>query len=136
MVFTDTFQGAYKNETNGTRDCRWFAVIYPSTRILSYIIKILYALTLSSFSYHRVGRLECRDSTDARNIHDNTKRSPQISITVSSVSVYNNVPSIFECFHDQQLRPIVTRKSITKVPNQKAAKLSKCFSFFFLLKTG
>ena len=48
MVFTDAFQGAYKNGTNGTWDCRWFAVIYPSTRILWYIT---YALTLSSFSY-------------------------------------------------------------------------------------
>ena len=48
MVFTDAFQGAYKNGTNGTRDCRWFAVIYPSTRILWYIT---YALTLSSFCY-------------------------------------------------------------------------------------
>jgi len=47
-VFTDAFQGAYKNGSNGTRDCRWFAVIYPSTRILWYII---YALTLSSFTY-------------------------------------------------------------------------------------
>jgi len=48
MVFTDAFQGAYKNGTDGTRDCRWFAVIYPSTRILWYII---YALILSSFTY-------------------------------------------------------------------------------------
>ena len=48
MVFTDAFQGAYKNGTNGTRDHRWFALVYPSGRIISYII---YALTLSSFSF-------------------------------------------------------------------------------------
>ena len=48
MVFTDAFQGAYKNGTNGTRDCRWFAAVYPSARILWFII---YALTLSSFCY-------------------------------------------------------------------------------------
>ena len=48
MVFTDAFQGAYKNGTNGTRDHRWFALVYPSARILSYIT---YALTLSSFSF-------------------------------------------------------------------------------------
>ena len=35
-----------KNGTNGTRDCRWFAVIYPSARILWFII---FTLTLSSF---------------------------------------------------------------------------------------
>ena len=48
MVFTDAFQGAYKNGTNSTRDCRWFAAVYPSTRILWFMI---YALTLSSFCY-------------------------------------------------------------------------------------
>ena len=48
MVFTDAFQGAYKNGTNGTHDHRWFALVYPSARILCYII---YALTLSSFSF-------------------------------------------------------------------------------------
>ena len=50
MVFTDAFQGAYKSGTNGTWDCWWFAVIYPSTHILWYNY-ITYALTLSSFSY-------------------------------------------------------------------------------------
>ena len=48
MVFTDAFQGAYKNGTNGTHDHRWFALVYPSGRIICYII---YALTLSSFSF-------------------------------------------------------------------------------------
>ena len=48
MVFTDAFQGAYKNGTNGTRDHRWFALFYPSFRILCYFI---YALTFSSFAY-------------------------------------------------------------------------------------
>ena len=48
MVFTDLFQGAYKNGTNGTRDHRCFALLYPSFRILCYFI---YALTFSSFVY-------------------------------------------------------------------------------------
>jgi len=48
MVFTDAFQGAYKNGTNGTRDHRWFAVIYPFTRIFCYITIII---TLSPFAY-------------------------------------------------------------------------------------
>ena len=48
MVFTDAFQGACKNGTNGTRDHRWFALLYPSFRILCYFI---YALTFSSFVY-------------------------------------------------------------------------------------
>ena len=48
MVFTDAFQGAYKNGTNGTRDHRWFALLYPSLRIFCYFI---YALTFTSFAY-------------------------------------------------------------------------------------
>ena len=48
MVFTDAFQGACKNGTNGTRDHRWFALLYPSFRILCYFI---YALTFSSYAY-------------------------------------------------------------------------------------
>ena len=48
MVFTDAFQGAYKNGTNGTRDHRWFAAVYPCARILWLI---MYALTLSSFTF-------------------------------------------------------------------------------------
>ena len=48
MVFTDAFQGAYKNGTNGTHDHRWFAAVYPTGRILCYII---YAFTLSTFTY-------------------------------------------------------------------------------------
>ena len=48
MVFTDAFQGAYKNGTNGTRDCRWFALVYPCARILWLIMT---ALTISSFCF-------------------------------------------------------------------------------------
>jgi len=48
MVFTDAFQGAYKNGTNSTRDHRWFAIVYSSAHILCYII---YAITLSTFDY-------------------------------------------------------------------------------------
>ena len=42
------FQGAYKNGNNGTRDHRWFAIVYPSAHILCYII---HGLTLSTFVY-------------------------------------------------------------------------------------
>ena len=48
MVFTDAFQGAYKNGTDGTRDHRWFAIVYPSSRIFCYIA---YAIILSPFAY-------------------------------------------------------------------------------------
>ena len=48
MVFTDAFQGACKNGTNGTRDHRWFAIVYPSAHIFCYIT---YAITLSPFAY-------------------------------------------------------------------------------------
>ena len=32
-VFMDTFQGSYKDGSNGTRDCRWFAALYLILRI-------------------------------------------------------------------------------------------------------
>ena len=51
MVFTDAFQGAYKNGTDGTRDHRWFAIVYPCARIFCYII---YAITLSPFGYAQI----------------------------------------------------------------------------------
>jgi len=51
MVFTDAFQGAYKNGTDGTRDHRWFAIVYPCAHIFCYII---YAITLSPFGYAQI----------------------------------------------------------------------------------
>ena len=36
-TFMDTFQGSYKDGTNGTRDCRYFAAIYLMTRVLLYL---------------------------------------------------------------------------------------------------
>ena len=35
--FMDTFQGSFKNGTNGTRDCRYFAAIYLIVRVALYI---------------------------------------------------------------------------------------------------
>ena len=45
-TFMDVFQGCYKDGTNGTRDCRWFAAVYLGARLITYII---YALTLNMF---------------------------------------------------------------------------------------
>ena len=47
-TFMDAFQGCYKDGTNGTRDCRWFAAVYLGARLITYI---LYALTLNRFFY-------------------------------------------------------------------------------------
>ena len=33
----DTFQGSFKDGTNGTRDCRYFAAVYLMTRVLLYL---------------------------------------------------------------------------------------------------
>ena len=33
----DTFQGSFKDGTNGTRDCRYFAATYLMTRVLLYL---------------------------------------------------------------------------------------------------
>ena len=35
-TFTDAFQGCFKNGTNGTRDCRYFAAVYLMVRIFGY----------------------------------------------------------------------------------------------------
>ena len=47
-TFMDAFQGCYKNGTNGTRDCRYFAAVYLLVRLLLFVV---YALTLSSIYY-------------------------------------------------------------------------------------
>ena len=46
-TFMDVFQGGYKDGTNGTRDCRYFAAVYLMVRIATFV---LFALTLS-YSY-------------------------------------------------------------------------------------
>ena len=47
-VFMDSFQGCYKDGTNGTRDCRFFSGVYLLLRILLFIA---YCLTLTSLFY-------------------------------------------------------------------------------------
>ena len=37
-IFADSFQGCYKDGTNGTRDCRYFAAMYLLVRIIMNII--------------------------------------------------------------------------------------------------
>ena len=36
-IFMDTFQGSFKDGTNGTRDCRYFAAVYLIVRVALYI---------------------------------------------------------------------------------------------------
>ena len=47
-IFIDAFQGCYKNGTNGTRDCRYFAAIYLLARL---VLISLFAVT-NSVAYH------------------------------------------------------------------------------------
>ena len=42
----DAFQGCYRDGTDGTHDCRYFAVDYPLFRII-----LVYAATLSTLFY-------------------------------------------------------------------------------------
>ena len=37
-TFMDVFQGSYKDGTNGTRDCRWFAALYLMLRIILLVV--------------------------------------------------------------------------------------------------
>ena len=47
-IFMDTFQGCYKDGTNGTRDCRYFVGLYLWLRI---VLMGIYALTRTDFYY-------------------------------------------------------------------------------------
>ena len=50
IIFIDTFQGCYKDGSNGTRDCRWFSAFYFILRILYCIVFVLLGFTLFSRS--------------------------------------------------------------------------------------
>ena len=39
-IFMDSFQGCYKDGTNGTRDCRYFAAIYLIARVALYLLLV------------------------------------------------------------------------------------------------
>ena len=47
-IFIDAFQGYYKDGTNGTRDCRYFAAVYLLVRLL---LAICFAITRSVVFY-------------------------------------------------------------------------------------
>jgi len=68
-----------------------------------------------------------------RNIWQYTKISPNLK-NGELISLYDNILFIFECFNDQQ--DSMVRKSITKVPNQTAAKQPNCSSLLLLSWDG
>ena len=47
-IFIDAFQGCYKDGTNGTRDCRYFAALYLITR---FTLFVMYAFTVNVLFY-------------------------------------------------------------------------------------
>ena len=47
-IFIDAFQGCFKDGTNGTRDCRYFAAVYLLMRLVLFF---LFAFTLSAAFY-------------------------------------------------------------------------------------
>ena len=47
-IFIDAFQGCYKDGTDGTRDCRYFAAVYL---IVRFVLFIFYGFTLNSVFY-------------------------------------------------------------------------------------
>ena len=52
-TFMDTFQGHYKNGTNGTRDLRFFSGLYLLLRVVVYASTVL-SYQITSFAYTRV----------------------------------------------------------------------------------
>ena len=55
-AFADVFQGCYKNGTNGTRDCRYFAGLYLVIRII--LLPALYSTSIFGF-YHEMVSSVC-----------------------------------------------------------------------------
>ena len=53
-IFVESFQGCYKDGTTGTRDWRYFSVVYMFLRVA---ILFFYALTVSSFYFPMVSML-------------------------------------------------------------------------------
>ena len=47
-IFADSFHGCYKDGTNGTKDCRYFAAW---SFFIRFLLLVLYAVTLSSYFY-------------------------------------------------------------------------------------
>ena len=47
-MFMDAFQGCYKNGTNGTRDCRYFAAIYLITRVAVHLSLVFSSITFAN----------------------------------------------------------------------------------------
>jgi len=69
-------------------------------------------------------------------IYDNTKKiSPDLN-DGKLLSVYRNVASILECFHDQRVSSPVMRESMAKAPNQGLARWAKFFLSFFFRQAG
>ena len=67
---------------------------------------------------------------------DTKKISPNLR-NGTLISLYNNIPVIFECFHGQQdARLPASRKTIAKVPNQALAKRANCFLLSFFLSSS
>ena len=48
QMFMQCFQGYYRDRTDGGRECRYFAAVYPAFRIVAYII---YGATLGTMFY-------------------------------------------------------------------------------------
>ena len=55
-AFADVFQGCYKNGTNGTKDCRYFAGLYLVFRII--LLPALYSTSIFDF-YHEIVSIVC-----------------------------------------------------------------------------
>ena len=48
QIFMQCFQGYYRDRTDGGRECRYFAAVYPAFRIITYF---MYGATLSTMFY-------------------------------------------------------------------------------------
>ena len=48
IIFMDTFQGCYKDGSNGTRECRWYSAFYFILRIIICVVFVLLGFSVFS----------------------------------------------------------------------------------------
>ena len=78
QIFMQCFQGYYRDRTDGGRECRYFAALYPAFRMLGFSI---YAITRSSIFFpHNHTSTDCSHSHCSRStsIQDTTCTPQQV----------------------------------------------------------
>ena len=133
-TFMDTFQGHYKNGTNGTRDLRFFSGLYLLLRIVAYI-SFMFAYQVNSYAYTTVILLLITVSTALvqpykNYLHNITETYFLATLTVASVTLLPlGIDNVL--FREQALtlvNIIVCLPVLTYIPTLLWLKCWRCIS--------